>query len=240
MFSFLAQAEVSSFDLNSALFIGLPYVALVVFFFATIRRYVGNGFSYSSYSTQFLENKKLFFASVPWHWGIIFLAFGHLIGFLIPRGVLWWNGVPARLYIIEFSALVAAVLALFGLVNGIMRRGSNSRIAAVTTKMDMLIIVMLLIQTMTGMWVAVFERWGSSWFAGVLSPYLWSLFKLNPNIEAISAMPLSIKLHVIGAFLIFLVFPFTRLVHLLVVPLHYIFRLPQRVIWNNKPEAFKR
>ncbi|MEE9311178.1 MAG: respiratory nitrate reductase subunit gamma, partial [Planctomycetota bacterium] len=70
--------------------------------------------------------------------------------------------------------------------------------------------------------------------------YLWSLLKLDPKIGAISVMPLSIKLHVIGAFMIFMVFPFTRLVHMLVVPLHYMFRLPQRVIWNTKPEAFKR
>ncbi|MHC4841727.1 MAG: respiratory nitrate reductase subunit gamma, partial [Planctomycetota bacterium] len=136
MFSFLAQAEVSTWSLNSALFVGLPYVALVVFFFATVRRYVRQGYSYSSYSTQFLENKKLFFTSVPWHWGIIFLAVGHLVGFLFPRSVLWWNGVPARLYIIEFSALVAAVLALVGLIGGLARRASNSRVAAVTTRMD--------------------------------------------------------------------------------------------------------
>ncbi|MCF6227596.1 MAG: respiratory nitrate reductase subunit gamma [Planctomycetes bacterium] len=240
MFSFLAQADVSSFDLNSAMFIGLPYVALVVFFFATIRRYVRSGYSYSSYSTQFLENKKLFFASTPWHWGIIFLAVGHLVGFLVPSGVLWWNGVPARLYIIEFSALVAAILALTGLVMGLVRRTTSPRIAAVTSRMDYLILTMLLIQIMSGMWIAIFERWGTSWFAGALSPYLWSLFKFNPKIDAVSAMPFAIKLHVVGAFLIFMVFPFTRLVHLLVAPLHYMFRLPQRVIWNSKPEAFKR
>jgi nitrate reductase gamma subunit len=106
--------------------------------------------------------------------------------------------------------------------------------------MDYLILTLLLIQILSGMWIAVFERWGSNWFAGVMSPYLWSLFKLNPEIGAVSAMPFAIKLHVVGAFIIFLVFPFTRLVHLLVAPLHYLFRIPQQVIWNRKPEAFKR
>ncbi len=234
MFSVLAEGEPLIPYLDEALFIGLPYVAIVVFFFASIRRYVTAKFSYSSYSSQFLENKELFYVSVPWHIGILALLTGHSIAFLVPRSILWWNSVPARLYIIEFSALLFAILALAGLVLALKRRFTNSRIKAVTTKMDILIIVMLLVQVLTGMWVAIFYRWGSNWFAGVLSPYLWSLFKVNPDISAMREMPFAVKLHVAGAFAIFAIFPFTRLVHMLVLPLHYMWRLPQKVIWNKE------
>lgn len=236
MFSFLAQTESSWVGLDEALFIGLPYAAIVLFFYATIRRYVSSRFSYSSYSSQFLENKKLFHASVPWHFGIIALFLGHLIGFLIPRGVLWWNSVPARLYVIELGALIFAVLALVGLGLALHRRFTNKRLNVVTTKMDILILVLLLIQIGTGIWIAIFHRWGSSWFAGVMAPYLWSLFKFSPDISALREMPFAIKLHVVGAFVIFAVFPFTRLVHLLVLPLGYMWRLPQQVIWNRKKQ----
>ena len=98
--------------------------------------------------------------------------------------------------------------------------------------MDIVIELLLLVQVILGLWIALGYRWGSSWFAADLSPYLWSIFKFNPEIGAISAMPWVIKLHIVGAFLLVLLIPFSRLVHFLVVPLHYIFRPYQVVIWN--------
>ena len=233
MLSFLAQSEPMFLNLDSVLFVGLPYAAILLFLYATIRRYVSSKFSYSSYSSQFLENKKLFYASAPWHFGIIALFFGHLLGFLIPREILWWNSVPARLYVIELSALIFAILALVGLVAALHRRATSPRIRVVTSKMDIVILLLLLVQVADGIWIALFHRWGSSWFAGIMAPYLWSLFKFSPDISAVREMPFAIKLHVVGAFVILAVFPFTRLVHLLVLPLSYLWRLPQQVIWNR-------
>jgi len=232
--SVLLQAGGAVSSLDQFFFIAVPYVVLAIFLYATIRRFVGDRFSYSSYSSQFLENRHQFFGAVPWHYGIIVLFFGHLIGFLFPKTVLWWNGVPARLYIIEISALIFALVALSGLVNALIRRLKNPRVLTVTTTMDFLILTLLLFQVFTGMYVAIFERWGSSWFATVASPYLWSLFKLNPQISAVAQLPLMVKLHILGAFAVFAVFPFTRLVHILVVPIPYLWRRMQVVIWNKK------
>ena len=94
----------------------------------------------------------------------------------------------------------------------------------VTTGMDVLLELMLLVQMVLGLYIGWAHRWGSSWFAADLSPYLWSLFKLDPQITAVSAMPLMIQLHIIDALLILALFPFTRLVHIIVAPLHYINR----------------
>ena len=91
--------------LNQFLFIALPYVCLFTFFLMTIYRYRAQSFSYSSLSSQFLENKHHFWAVVPFHYGILAVTFGHLIAFLIPRSILAWNGHPLRLYVLEVSAL---------------------------------------------------------------------------------------------------------------------------------------
>ncbi|PJA98851.1 MAG: respiratory nitrate reductase subunit gamma [Ignavibacteriales bacterium CG_4_9_14_3_um_filter_30_11] len=218
--------------LYNFLFIALPYVALTVFLIGTIYRYKGTKFKFSSLSSQFLEGKQLFWGSVPFHYGILFLFFGHLIAFLIPSTVIAWNSEPLRLVFLEVTGFVFGLSALVGLINLFFRRNTNDRIKVVTSKMDILIELLIIVQIILGLWIAYGYRWGSSWFSSVLSPYLWSIFYLNPNIEAVSTMPLVIQLHISLAFVIVLLIPFTRLVHLLVPPLHYLWRPYQRVIWN--------
>ena len=107
-----------------------------------------------------------------------------------------------------------------------------SKARRVTTPGDWFIYGGLLVQVVTGIGIAIFCSWGSSWFAASLTPWLWSLVKLSPDISYIAPMPLLVKLHVINAFLIILVFPFTRLVHILVVPNPYLWRRTQVVLWN--------
>ena len=218
--------------LNSILFIALPYVALAVFIIGTLLRYRTTAFQVSSLSSEFLEGKKLFWGSVPFHWGIITLFFGHLIAFLVPSGVLAWNAHPVRLLIIEVSAFVFALSMLAGILNLIFRRVTDPRVSVVSNWMDFTVLGLLLLQVITGLTVAYTMRWGSSWFAAVLTPYLWSIFTFSPEIAAISAMNWLLQLHVVGAFLILLIIPFSRLVHLLVFPFQYIWRPYQRVMWN--------
>ena len=111
------------------------------------------------------------------------------------------------------------------------RRILYPRLNAVTSRMDVVIELLLIVQFCMGLWTALGYRWGSSWFAADLSPYLWSILKLDPRIEAVSALPLVIQLHVVGAFIILGMVPFTRLVHFLVAPLHYTWRDYQQVLW---------
>jgi nitrate reductase gamma subunit len=224
--------------LNNFLFVALPYMALTVFLIGTIYRYRGTKFKFSSLSSEFLESKKLFWGTVPFHWGIMVLFFGHLIAFLLPDTILAWNSNTLRLMILEISAFIFGLSALVGMFNLLIRRKTNPRIEVITSKMDLLIEAILLVEIFLGLWVAYGFRWGSSWFAAVMSPYLSSLFMLNPQIEAVSAMPLVIKLHVVLAFVIVLLIPFTRLVHLLVFPLSYLWRPYQKVVWNwNRKKA---
>lgn len=219
-------------SLNNFFFIALPYIALSVFVIGTIWRYRSVKFKVSSLSSQFLEGRTLFWGSVPFHLGILILFIGHLIGFLFPRTVIAWNSHPVRLLIIEISAFIFAIAVLIGLINLFFRRMTNPLIKAVTSKMDIGILLLLLVQVITGLWIAYFFRWGSSWFAAVISPYLWSIFVLQPDITAVSAFPWMVKLHIIGAFTIIFLIPFSRLVHILVPPINYLWRPYQLVYWN--------
>ena len=214
-------------------FAALPYVAVVLFLLVSIQRYRRDPFTFSSLSSQFLESRKLFWGSVPFHMGILTLFFGHLVGFLFPRQVVLWNGMPARLFILETTAFIAAVLTLVGLVGLIVRRITTPRLRNNTTWVDIFVYVILGFQIATGLWIALYLRWGSAWYTQTIVPYLWSLAKFQPDIQRVTELALSAKLHVVGAFVLFATFSFTRLVHVLVAPVPYLWRPLQLVIWNR-------
>jgi nitrate reductase gamma subunit len=220
--------------LDQLLFAVLPYVAVFTLILVTIQRYRAQSFTYSSLSSQFLENRQHFWGLVPFHYGILAVVVGHIVAFLIPREILWWNSHPLRLYVLELSALVFALLTLIGLLSAMVRRFGNSKVWLVTTRSDWIIYALLLIQIISGISTAVFYPWGSSWYATSAAPYLWSLVKLNPDITYVASMPHMVKLHIINAFVIIGFFPFTRLVHILVIPNPYLWRKPQVVRWYGK------
>lgn len=220
--------------LDQLLFAVLPYLAVFTLILVTIQRYRAQSFTYSSLSSQFLENRQHFWGLVPFHYGILAVVVGHIVAFLIPREILWWNGHPLRLYVLELSALIFALMTLIGLLAAMVRRFTNSKVRLVTTTSDWIVYVLLLIQIVSGIYTAVFYPWGSSWFATSASPYLWSLVKLNPDISYVVSMPHMVKLHIINAFVIVGFFPFTRLVHILVIPNPYLWRKPLVVRWYGK------
>ncbi len=213
----------------------LPYVALFSFFFVTIARYRTQRYTYSSLSSQLLENQQHFWALVPFHYGILTVLTGHVIGFLIPRQVLLWNSQPLRLYVLEVTALAAGLLALVGLLASIVRRATSPKIRVVTTWPDWIVFALLLLQIAGGVGVAVMYPWGASWFAAAAAPYLWSLVTFKPNLASIALLPWVVKLHIVNAYLLIGFFPFSRLVHILVVPNPYLWRKPQVVRWHRRP-----
>jgi nitrate reductase gamma subunit len=216
------------------LFVLLPYLAIVSLIFGSIYRYRFHGFQVSSLSSQLLENKLLFYGNRPFHWGIITLFFGHLIAFLIPASVLAWNEKPIRLYILEISALSFGIITAIGLIILIFRRSQVKRIRLVTSGMDIFVFLILSVQIITGLYTALFFRWGSSWFAIVLTPYLRSVLAFQPDTAAVLALPFMVKLHIISAFVLIGMIPYTRFMHFLVYPFSYLWREMQLVIWNRR------
>jgi nitrate reductase gamma subunit len=225
--------------LDTLLFVVLPYVALVLFFLVGIARYRNRPFSVSSLSSQFLENKQHFWSTVPFHYGILGVLAIHLAGLLIPDAILSWNAVHARLLFLEVTGLAFGLITLFGLLNSMLRRIRFARLAVVTNRSDWVLLALLLAQIVLGILVSIYNGWGSSWFATSASPWLWSLFTLSPDITYVAAMPLLVKLHMINAWLIIGYFPFTRLIHVLVIPNPYLWRKTQVVMWHRDRKSVR-
>lgn len=221
---------------NGLFFVVFPYLAMVVFLLGTIMRYRKAPFTYSSFSSQFLENQQHFWGLVPFHYGIVVVLVGHVVAFLIPGEILAWNSRPLRLYVLEICALIFGLLTLVGLLGAIHRRLTVSKVRAVTSGVDWVVFTLLLVQVASGVYVAIFHPWGSSWFAAAATPYLWSLVKFNPDLGFIAMMPFAVKLHIVMAYTLIGFAPFTRLVHILVTPNPYLWRKNQVVRWYRAPK----
>lgn len=218
--------------LTSFLTIALPYLAIALCVVGCIYRYRATGFKFSSLSSQFLDSDKLFFGSMLFHWSVLVVFVGHLLAFLFPGWALSLNSNPANLVVYEMLGFTFGLGTLLGLVWLFIRRIGNARVQRVTNRMDILIELLIIAQVALGCWIAYGFRWGSSWFASDLSPYLWSILKLDPQIAAVDGMPSAVIIHIVLAFVILALIPFTRLVHFLVAPFSYIPRPYQQVIWN--------
>jgi nitrate reductase gamma subunit len=219
---------------NSLLFGIFPYIALTLAVAVTAYRMVYRPFSVSAQSSQLLEQKRLFFGSVAMHWGLVIVLLGHLAALLLPKGLLLWNAVPVRLYLLEITGLALGIWALFGTYLLLARRISVARVRSASTPMDYLVLVVILISALTGVLTAVLYRYGSFWFPAVMTPYLWSILTLQPRPELIRDLPFWTQLHVFNFWLFLAVFPFSRLVHVITVPLGYALRPWQIVIWVRK------
>ena len=227
----------TTIPIDVLVFAAMPYVAIALCVAGTVERLVHHPASLTSRSSQFLENRSHFWAMVPFHYGVLAVLAGHLAAFLMPRAILGWNASLTRLYLLEATGLAFGWLAALGLALAIVRRASFGAVRATTTVLDWIVLTLLLGQIVSGLAVAVGYSWGSSWFAGVAAPYLWSILRLRPDVAAVAAMPLAVKTHVAGAWLLVGLFPFSRLVHVLNVPMPYLWRRPQVVRWYRPRSA---
>lgn len=211
-----------------------PYVAIALAVAVGCYRYYFDRYSWSAQSSQFLESRALFWGSVPWHYAILLVLTAHVLAFLFPS--LWGAllGAPGRLYLLEVTGIVLGIVTTIAMLGLIVRRASNARVSAVTTTIDWLLLVALLAQVASGVFIAITMRWGGFWYIHTVSPWLWSLVAFSPKIQYLAEMPLVVKFHAANAFLLVALFPFSRLVHVISIPLAYITRPYQLVIWYRQ------
>jgi nitrate reductase gamma subunit len=219
--------------LNALIFIVLPYIALALFLFVTPYRYFSNRLTWSAYSTQFLEQKALYWGSNPWHYGIIPVVLAHLPGIIAP-GIT--SGILANrqtLVLLESIGLGLGLFALFGCVVLAARRARTPLLKPVTSAADWILLLVLTVQAASGVYMGIFMRWGSQWYLHTAVPYFHSLLALNPRIEYVADLPPVFKLHAAGAFLIVALLPFTKLVHLLYLPIGFLKDPPILYRWRS-------
>lgn len=222
--------------MNAFLFIALPYVALVLAIGVGIYRKLRKPYTYSSLSSEMLENRKLFWGSVPFHYGITLILMAHLLAALFPSAAGWLLGGEIRRLVLELTGIALGIYTLFGLIVLIARRLAPKSLAqSVTSYMDGIVLFVLLVQVASGVGVAVFNRWGGVWYLHTAVPWFWSLVALNPDTSTVDSLPALVKVHFVAGFVLILLFPFSRLVHLVMFPLQYLWRPYQVVVWNDRP-----
>lgn len=219
--------------IDSFLFIGLPYISIGALIFVTWYRLRFRSFTQTALSSQFLESDKLAWGSLPWHIGIGVVLLAHLFALFLPSV---WNALMVNrtiLLITETAGIALGVLALTGLIVLIFRRLTSARVQAVTTVMDLLILVLLAGQIALGILTAAGYRYGALWSTATAVPYIISLLTFRPDMSYVADLPFVVKGHIIGAWLILLLIPFSRLIHIFALPLEYLFREPQKVLWTS-------
>ncbi|HYO20276.1 MAG TPA: respiratory nitrate reductase subunit gamma [Dermatophilaceae bacterium] len=207
----------------------LPYVVLAMLVGGTLWRYRYDQFGWTTRSTQLYESRLLRVGSPLFHFGLVFVLVGHLVGLVIPKSWTEALGVSQTLY--HVNALVVGGLAglctLLGVSILVYRRRTTGPVFMATTRNDKAMYVALvgaivlgLFATLAGAGVIGEEHN----YRETVSVWFRSLFVLQPDVDAMAAAPWTFHIHVLVAMLLFAMWPFTRLVHAFTAPLHYLFR----------------
>jgi len=216
------------------LFFGIyPYIALAVFFIASLIRYDRDQYGWRTGSSQMLRAAELKRGSRLFHIGILLLFVGHFFGLLTPPAVYHALGLStsAKQIMAVIAGGVFGGVCLRGLWILTKRRMTDSRIRATSTKMDMAILHLLLAQLALGLLTLPFSLAhsdGSTMLA--LAEWAQRIVTFRGGAaEAMVGVSLVYKAHIFLGLTIFVVFPFSRLVHVWSVPLGYVTRSYQIV-----------
>lgn len=218
----------------------LPYVAFALLISGLIWRYKKDQYGWTSRSSQWNESAILRWSSPLFHFGILFVATGHIVGLLIPKSWTEAVGVPEHLYHLGAVSMgsVAGAMTIVGLVGLLYRRFVIGSVRAATTLNDKIMYVLLLLPIGLGAYATVttqlFGPHGGYDYRETISPWLRSIFLLQPKPELMVDVPMSFKLHVIAGLLLFAIWPFTRLVHVVSAPVGYVNR-PYVIYRSRKP-----
>ncbi len=211
------------------LWIIMPYVAVTTFVVGTWWRYRTDQFGWTSQSTQMFEHKILGWAGPAFHYGALGAVAGHVIGLMIPKSLTETIGMSESTYR-WFSAIAGAIagaICVVGFVGLAYRRATNDRVRRTTSRMDLLVYLLLTILIGLG----VYMTFGYNLitkspydYRESISEWWRSLFVLQPDVEAVEDANLLYQVHAIVAWAFWALFPFSRLVHAWSIPLQYLGR----------------
>ncbi|MFT6542059.1 MAG: nitrate reductase gamma subunit [Maricaulis maris] len=225
--------------LNSALFGIYPYIALAVLVVGSIIRYDREPYSWRAGSSQLLRRRQLVLGSILFHVGVLVIFFGHLVGLLTPIGIFDALGIShgAKQLLAVIAGGVAGVMALIGASLLLHRRLFDARIRSTTSFSDMAILLMLYAQLLLGVGsIAVSMQHLDGHEMTKFMSWAQGVFTFQPGVAAhVADVHWIFKAHLVLGLTIFLVFPFTRLVHMFSAPVRYIFRQGYQVV-RRKPK----
>ena len=212
--------------LDTLLFGVYPYLAGTVFLIGSLIRFDRDQFTWKAHSSQMLSNKNMRLASNLFHVGIILLFFGHFFGMLTPPEILHAIGISAgaKQLLAVVAGSIFGLMCFVGLTMLVKRRLTDPRIRATSSKMDIFILLLLYVQLILGLLtvpVSLMHLDGHNML--LLMQWARNVVTLDPMeaVAAIGPIGFLFKLHMVLGMTIFLVFPFSRLVHIWSAPVTY-------------------
>lgn len=221
-----------------------PYIAITVMILGSIARYERDPFTWKSKSSQLLRKRHFVVGSVLFHVGVLVIFFGHLVGLLTPKEVFYAVGIStgAKQVLAVVAGGIAGIMALAGGLILLNRRFSDPRIKANSSFGDNLVIVLLVAQLVLGLGSVIptlSHLDGSEmlkfmgWAQGIVT------FQAGAAAH-IADVHWIYKMHIFLGLVIFAVFPFTRLVHIVSAPVRYLWRPGYQIVRSRngaKPAA---
>jgi nitrate reductase gamma subunit len=225
-------------SLHAFLFEVYPYVCFTVFLLGSLIRFDQNQYSWKSDSSQLLRAGSLRWGSNLFHGGILFLFFGHLIGLFTPHAVYGvFMSAATKQALAVYAGGVAGLICFIGLSLLIHRRVFDARIRATSHPTDIAVLIVLWAQLVLGLVTLPYSMQhtdGSVML--ILADWAQRIVTLRPvDSAALASVPWPYLVHVVLGMTIFLLFPFSRLVHIWsgFATVGYLFR-PYQVVRSRR------
>jgi nitrate reductase gamma subunit len=218
----------------------VPYVTLAVVVLGTWWRYRYDKFGWTTRSSQLYESRLLRIASPMFHFGILVVIVGHIIGLVIPES--WTDAVGLSNDAYHIQALVLGAIAglctLVGVVLLIYRRRTRGPVFMATTRNDKVMYLVLVLAIVAGLactLIGATPVGAEHDYRETVSPWFRSIWVLQPRGDLMTAAPLWFQIHAMLGMILFCLWPFTRLVHAFSAPVGYLFR--PYIVYRSRDEA---
>jgi nitrate reductase gamma subunit len=206
--------------------VALPYLAMVVFVIGHVWRWRYDQYGWTSYSTELQEHRGLKWGGPLFHYGTFAAIAGHVLGILVPKR--WTDdiGISSHAYHLFSAAAgtLAAVLVIVGMTILASRRLLSHRVRATTSAVDWVALILLGIIVVLGIVTTLVNAPLEHEYRETISLWFRGLFNAHPDVSAALSAPLIFQIHAVAAWVLFMVWPFTRLVHSWSYPLWYLWR----------------
>ncbi|MGD9946546.1 MAG: respiratory nitrate reductase subunit gamma [Burkholderiaceae bacterium] len=202
--------------LHDFLFGVYPYICLAVFLMGSLARFDRDQYTWKSDSSQLLRARQLRWGSNLFHIGILFLFVGHTVGLLTPHALYEpFISAPDKQMMAIISGGIAGLVCFVGLSLLLHRRIVDPRIRLTSHRTDLAILIILWIQLCLGLITLPFSfaHRSDAHAMLVLADWAQSIFMFSPDASALIGLDWPFKVHLVLGMTIFLLFPFSRLVH---------------------------
>jgi len=220
------------------LWVVVPYVCLAVFVGGHVWRYRYDKFGWTTRSSQLYESRLLRLGSPLFHFGILFVLMGHVMGLGIPKSWTEAVGVSEGLYHVFAVGIggIAGFCTIVGMAILIYRRRTVGPVFSATTKMDKFMWLVLGTVIVLGLANTVVANiFGEYDYRDGVSVWFRGIFRFSLQPELMAAAPIGFQAHGMAAFLLFALWPFTRLVHVFSAPLGYLTR--PYIVYRSRDEG---